>query len=237
MPGARLKLHVISAGAAQSVVQQLADELAAEGGPEVVASFGAVGAQKRRVLDAGVVDIVVLTQAMVDELVSSGHVVPGSRMDLGSVCGGIAIPAGRPRPDVSAPEALAASLVAASAIFIPDPAIATAGMQFMSMCAKLGVLDVVVPKLKTFPNGYTAMTEMARAHAEAVIGCTQITEIRFVRGVELVAALPKHLQVPTVYSLGISTRAGAPEQAREFAARLAGPVAASRLAASGFGMA
>lgn len=236
MAGLRLKLNVISAGAAQSVVQGLAAELAARGGAEVVASFGAVGAQKQRVLAGAAVDIVVLTQAMIDDLIVSGHVLPGSRMDLGPVCGGIAIPEGRPRPDVSTPEALAATLAAAEAIYIPDPAIATAGMQFMSMCGKLGVLAGVAPKLRAFPNGYTAMTEMANVGAEAVIGCTQITEIKLVRGVELVAPLPKPLQVPTVYSLGISTRASALELAREFAAKLAGPAAAARLAAAGFGM-
>ncbi len=229
-------LHVVSAGAAQSVVLQLADELKSEGGPVVVASFGAVGAQKQRVLQAGTLDIVLLTAAMIDELIAAGEIRRGTRMDLGAVCGGIAIVAGRQRPDVSDPQALAASLLRASAIYIPDPAIATAGIQFMRMCEGLGVLDDLRAKLRTYPNGFAAMTEMVKAGGEGALGCTQITEIKLVRGVELVAPLPKPLQVPTVYSLGIATRCASLELAQAFATRLAGPGAQARLAAAGFGM-
>jgi len=229
-------LVVISAGAAQSVVQQVAAELLAEGSIQVSASFGAVGAQKARVISAQAADVVVLTQAMIDELIASGHVVAGTRMDLGAVCGGIAVARGRPHPDVATRKSFAAALLASTAIYLPDPAIATAGIQFLAMCEKLSIATQVRPKLRTFPNGFTAMTSMAQAGEEGALGYTQVTEIMLVEGVELVAPVPKPLQSVTIYSLGLATRCMAPDAAREFASRLAGPNAAARLAAAGFGM-
>ena len=229
-----VELVVVSAGAAQSVVQQLADELRSEGAMNLAATFGAVGAQKERAVAAQRIDLVILTQAMIEELMASGHVVPGSRMDLGSVCGAIAVARGQPHPDVATASSLTAALKQASSIYIPDPAIATAGKQFLAMCARLAIGDEVRSKLRAFPNGFTAMTEMARGGDERAIGCTQITEIKLVPGVELVAPLPEPLRIPTVYSLGIATRSAQQAAARELARRLAGPQAAARLAAAGF---
>jgi molybdate transport system substrate-binding protein len=239
MPGRErevtMKLHVVSAGAAQAVVEPLVEEMAACG-VRIVASFGAVGAQRRIVLGEAPVDVVLLTGVMIEELIASGHVLAGSRVDLGPVCGGIAVCTGRAHPDVATPESLAACLSSASAVYIPDPAIATAGVQFNAMCARLGVLELVTSKLRKFPNGYAAMTRMAEDDLPGCVGYTQVTEIKYVRGVDMVAPVPKALQVPTVYSLGIASRASSPALAREFAARLAGPQAAPRLAAAGFGM-
>ena len=104
------------------------------------------------------------------------------------------------------------------------------------MCGKLGIEASVTSKLRTFPNGFAAMTRLAADAAVGAIGCTQVTEIKWVRGVELVAPLPKSLQVPTTYSLGIGARAAEPAAARALAQRLAGEEAAAMLAAAGFGM-
>lgn len=231
-----MTLHIVSAGAAQSIVQQAIDDWTRRGLGEVAASYGAVGAQKKKLLDGAPADLVILTAALIDELVASGHVVAGTRADLGAVVGGVAVPRGAPHPDVATPHTLAGALREASAIYIPDPAIATAGAQFMAMCARLGIAAHTTQKVRTFPNGFAAMTRMAEERPPGAIGCTQLTEIRFVHGVELVAPLPKELQVPTVYSLGIASRATDPGAAREFAQRLTGEAAAAMRSAAGFGV-
>jgi len=228
-------LAILSAGAAQSVVTQTAAAFRAATGIECTSSFGAVGAQKAQLLGGASADVVVLTAAIIDELIASGHVAAGTRRDLGPVGGGVAVRTGTPWPDVSLPERLAANLCAASAIYIPDPATATAGMQFVRMCERLGIVDAVRPRLRTFPNGFAAMTAMARSGAPMEIGVTQVTEIRYVEGVDLVAPLPASLQNLTVYSLGIAAKAANPEAARDFAGRLTDPDAQAMLKAAGFG--
>lgn len=228
------KLHVIAAGAAQSVVQQVAERMRVEQGVEIVARFGAVGAQKQLLLEGAEAGVIILTAAMIDELIEAGVVAPGSRMDLGQVVGGIAVRRGTPVPDVSTPAALRASLLAAVAIYVPDPAIATAGQQFVTMCETLAILDEVRPKLKLFPNGFTAMTRMGRSDAAGEIGCTQITEIKLVGGVDLVAPLPAGLQKPTTYALGFVARGANREIAQAFAASIAGPASRAMRIAAGF---
>jgi molybdate transport system substrate-binding protein len=231
-----MTLHIISAGAAQSVVRQVIDAWKQAHRAEVAASFGAVGAQRKKLLDGAPADIVLLTAAMVDELIANGQLVAGTRADLGAVVGGIAVCAGTPHPDVATPQSLASALCAASAIHIPDPAIATAGAQFVRMCEGLGIAATVEPKLRTFPNGFAAMTQLAADADRSAIGCTQVTEIKWVRGVDLVAPLPRSLQAPTLYSLGIAARSADPSLALDFARELTGPAAGPMLAAAGFGM-
>lgn len=231
-----MSLHIISAGAAQSVVQQVIEAYRQESGTEIAVSYGAVGAQRKKLLDSAPADVVILTAAMIDELIASGHLVAGTRMDLGAVVGGIAVPAGGVHPDVSTPPALASTLSAAGAIYVPDPAIATAGAQFVAMCSKLLIESYVVSKLRTFPNGFAAMTRMAADAEVGAIGCTQVTEIKWVKGVELVAPLPRELQVPTVYAAAVGARAAHPAAAAALAQRIAGQEAAAMLAAAGFGM-
>ena len=231
-----MTLHIISAGAAQSVVQQAIDTWQRDGRGDVAASFGAVGAQKKQLLDGAAADVVILTAAMIDELIQSGHVVAGTRSDLGTVVGGIAVPAGATHPDVATEQGLSRALREAAAVYLPDPTIATAGAQFVRMCEKLGIAAAVTPKLRTFLNGFAAMTRMAQERVPGAIGCTQMTEILWVQGVQLVAPQPQSLQAPTTYALGVAARSVDPATARAFAQRLTGKDAAALLSAAGFGV-
>jgi molybdate transport system substrate-binding protein len=58
-------LHILSAGAAQAVVEGIAPAYASESGNEIRAEFSAVGAMKARVLAGEPVDVVVLTRVLI----------------------------------------------------------------------------------------------------------------------------------------------------------------------------
>jgi molybdate transport system substrate-binding protein len=227
-------LRILSAGAAQAVVEAIAAAHTRETGEEVAAEFSAVGAMKARVVAGEAVDVVILTGTLIDELVSSGHVAPGSRADLGKVGTGIAVRAGTPLPDVSSAQALRASLLAATAVVFPDPAVATAGKVVMQACEKLGIADQVKPRMQHFPNGYAAMRWLAASGGRNEVGITQITEILANKGVTYAGPLPGDLQSKAVYSAGLASRAAAPGTGREFIARLAGASARPILAKAGY---
>ena len=93
-------LNIFCAGAAQAVVTQIAAKFQRDSGNFVNASFGAVGAMKARVVAGEPADVIVLTAALIDELIEQGVVVRGSRVDLGKVGTGVAVRAGTPLPDV-----------------------------------------------------------------------------------------------------------------------------------------
>ena len=227
-------IRIFSAGAAQAVVEEIAAAYSRDTGDEVKAEFSAVGAMKARVLAGEAVDVVLLTAALIDELIASGHVESGSRADLGKVGTGVAARAGSPLPDIASAQALRASLLAASAVVFPDPAVATAGKVVMQACEKLGVAAEVRAKMQLFPNGYAAMRWLAASGGRNEIGITQITEIRANKGVTYVGPLPGDLQSKAVYSAGLAARAANPAAARAFIARLTGMSARPVLANAGY---
>jgi molybdate transport system substrate-binding protein len=142
--------------------------------------------------------------------------------------------AGTPLPDVGHAAALRDSLLAATRIVCPDPAVATAGKVVLNVLDRLGISGEVKARLQYFPNGYAAMAHLAQNTGMREMGITQITEIMANRGVTLVGPLPPELQNIAVYSVGLAAHSAHPERAREFIRRLTGVDAQAVLSASGF---
>ena len=228
------RLQLLSGGAAQGVVHALAEPFRAATGYDIDGTFSAVGAMKDALLAGQPADLVILTRKLVDELAAGGHVVAGSRADLGVVRTGVAVRAGDPAPAIGGGDALRASLLAADALYFPDPQRATAGIHFAGVLEQLGIAGALAPRLRTFPNGATAMRALAQATETHPIGCTQITEIRSTPGVALVGPLPREFELATVYSVGLCARAAAPEAAQRFIALLTGADSRAARIAAGF---
>ena len=216
-----MQLHLLSGGAAQSVVSALAGDFRAATGYELACTFSAVGAMKAKLLAGAPADLVILTQAVIAELVAGGQVLRDSCADLGRVRTGVAARSGDPLPDIANAGTLRAALLAADGIFIPDPQKATAGIHFARVLDTLGIRSTVESRLRAYPNGNTAMRELAQAQGARLIGCTQVTEIRSTAGVTLVGVLPPEFELATVYSAGVCSAAASPEAARRFIALLA----------------
>ena len=227
-------LNIFSAGAAQAVVMQIAEKFQRENANLVNAAYGAVGAMKARVIAGEPADVIVLTAALIDELIEEGFVAPGSRIDLGRVGTGVAVRAGTPLPDVGNTHVLRGNILAASRIVCPDPTVATAGKVVLKALDQLGITAQVKPRLQYFPNGYAAMANLARSSGILEMGITQITEIIANKGVTLVGPLPAELQSITVYSAGLASRSAHPERSKEFIRRLTGFNAQAVLSAAGF---
>jgi len=227
-------LNIFSAGAAQAVVTQIAEKFQRDSGDAVNAAYGAVGAMKARIVAGEPADVIVLTAALIDELIQQGLVVAGSRIDLGKVGTGVAVRAGTPLPDVRNAQGLRDSILAATKIVCPDPAVATAGKVVLNVLDRLGIAGEVKARLQYFPNGYAAMAHLAQSTDLREMGITQVTEILANRGVTLVGPLPPELQNIAVYSVGLAAHSAYPERAQEFVRRLTGIDAQAVLSAAGF---
>ena len=227
-------LHLLSGGAAQALVEGLRPRLVAEQQCDVRGTFGAVGAMRDKLLAGEPCDVVILTQALIDALVAGGHAVPGSAAPLGTVMTGVAVRTGATAPDVTTRDALKRALLAASAVFCPDTVKATAGIHFLKVLKTLGIDAEIAPRLREHPNGATAMREMAHSGLPDAIGCTQVTEILYAPGVQLVGLLPKEFELATVYTAAVCTRAAEPDAAGVFVRMMAGAGAAALRQACGF---
>jgi len=227
-------LSLLSGGAAQGLVKALQERFCATTGATLKARFGAVGAMKEALLAGEPCDVMIVTAAMVDDLVGEGLLRAEGRADLGRVRTGIAVQAGAPHPDVSTAATLREALLAASAIYFPDPVRATAGIHFANVLKQLGIHDVLQPRLRTYPAGAIAMREMAAAQQAGLVGCTQATEIKYTPGVEFVAMLPAEFELATVYTAAVAAGSAQPELAARFIGLLAGSEAQALRAAGGF---
>jgi len=217
-----MRLNILSGGAAQSVVTALAGDFRAATGYELDCTFSAVGAMKAKLLSGVPADLVILTRAVIAELAAGGQVLADSCTDLGRVRTGVAVRAGDPLPDISNAGALHRALLAADGIFIPDPQRATAGIHFARVLDTLGIRGELDQRLKTYPNGTTAMRELAQAKGKRLVGCTQVTEINNTPGVVLAGLLPRGFELATVYSVGVCVGATNPEAAQRFIELLTG---------------
>ena len=110
-----------------------------------------------------------------------------------------------------------AAFRAAEGIYFPDPKLATAGIHFFKVLQALGLDVELADRFHTYPNGATAMRAMSQAAGAHVIGSTQVTEIKYTPGIDLVGVLPHEFELATVYALGIPTLAQEPLLAQQLA--------------------
>jgi molybdate transport system substrate-binding protein len=216
------------------VVTALENSFREQTGAAIEGSFGAVGAMKEKLEAGAPCDAIILTAAMIEELAKSGHLLLEAGVPLGRVRTGMAVRAGDPVPAIHDPDALRAALLAARGIYVPDITRSTAGRHFVDVLKRLGIDEAVASRVHAFPNGAMAMRELAAARGPNLVGCTQITEIRYTPGVSLVGALPAELESATVYTAAVASGARDVELARAFVALVGGPASRTLREQCGF---
>jgi molybdate transport system substrate-binding protein len=227
-------LRVLSGGAAQGLIASLAPKFEATTGWTIAGDFGAVGGMAARLRGGEAVDAIVLTAALVEALKVEGIVVASSIRPVGLVETALAVRAYDAVAPIADVGVLSQTLLMADAIFVPDMAASTAGVHVAKVLNQLGIAERVAPWLKVFPNGATAMRNLALSDAARPVGCTQATEIMATPGLQLVGALPGEFALTTIYTAAITTRAAAYDIARSFVELLAGRGQQPERARAGF---
>lgn len=224
-------VKVFSAGAVRAIVTDLAEQFRQETGNTVTFSFGTAGQTRQKLLSGEPVDVVILTDAGIDDMIKQGALASGSRADLARTGMGVGVREGAPKPDITTSEAFKTTLLKAKSLVYVDPAQgATSGVHFKSVLERLGIADAVKGKTQLVSGGYPA-EKVASGEAELVVH--QISEIVPVKGVTLVGPLPPDFQKVTVYSAGLAARSPSPAAARAFVAFLTRPAFKPKFAAAG----
>src|SRR5262249_43383838 len=171
------------------------------------ASYAPSGALIPRFDRGEPVDLFLTDSAAIDELIKRGKVV-APRTDLARTGIGIAVRKGAPKPDVSSPEALKRTLLAARTVGHAAPAggsITAAHIQ--SVFRRLGIAAEVTPKVKLAAGGPNGRVSVLVSSGEAEIGLQQVSELMSNPEVEVIGMLPAELQLITLYSAGVTTSA------------------------------
>jgi molybdate transport system substrate-binding protein len=173
-------------------------------------------------------DVVIMVGYALDGLIKAGTVAADSRVDLARSAIAMAVRAGAPKPDISTVDRFKQALLNARSIAYSDSA---SGVYIQNeMFAKLGIADAVRAKSRMIPA--TPVGEVV-ARGDAEIGFQQLSELRPVRGIDIVGVIPPDVQKITVFAGGVVANAQHGASARSLLAFLASPVAAPHIANTG----
>lgn len=217
------EVTLIAPGGIRAPIQKMIPDFERKTGHKVNATFGSGNGTKQQVMKGEVFDVPIV-QPPLAEVTATGHVVTSTETPLATVAVALAVRKGAPRPDISTPDALKKTLLAAKSVSIPDGARgAAAGVSFDETLNKLGIAEQMKPTLKRVQGGAGAMAAIAKGEAE--IGLTFLSEIHD-PGVEVVGILPRDVSTPTALVGFIHAKAKSPAAAKALLTYLSSPEAA-----------
>jgi molybdate transport system substrate-binding protein len=201
------------------------NKLATEFGPSMGTTHNAIPVR----LDRGeTIDVVIMAAPALVDLIKRGKVRAKSRVDLVQSKIGMAVKAGAHKPDISTVEALKRTLLAAKSIAYSDSA---SGVYLSTeLFPKLGIAEQIKDKTRMIeadPVGGVVAT------GEFEIGFQQISELRPVKGIDIVGELPPGAQRVTVFAAGIPATSKHPKAARALIQWLSSPAAYRAIHKSG----
>lgn len=212
-------LKVFSAGAAKAAMVPLTEAFARATGHNVDIDFATMGLIQTKLSRGERADVLIVAAEVADALQKSGVIAADSRRALAKVGVGVAVGEGAKVPDISTAAAFRQALLDAKSIVMIDPALGTSGKHLVEVYQRLGLTDLLKPKMRYGGGGYI-VEPVGRGEVE--LGLHQISEILPVKGVKLVGPLPEELQKWTVYVGAVTPGSGAPEAARALVNYLSG---------------
>ena len=231
------EIKVLSAVAMKPALDDIARDFERRTGHRITTVYATAGLIGQRVRDAEPFDVVILPRSAFDPLLADGKIAAGSAASVAQSLVAVAVRTGAPKPDISSPEALKRSLLAAKSIVYPDPTRGGAtGIHAARVIEQLGISEQMKPKTTLTPAGEYAEI-VARGDAEIAI--VQPMVVLGVPGIELVGPLPDELQNKTdfVFMAGVGAHATQAESARAFITYLLTPDAARVITAKGMELA
>jgi len=187
-------------------------------GNKVATTWAGTADVMKRMSAGEVFDAVILASNSLEELIDTGKLMAGSRADVARSLVGVAVRAGAPKPDISSPEALKKTLLAAKSIGIST---GPSGVYLTGLFDKMGILAELKPKFRTPPSGAPIGELVAKGEAE--LGFQQVSELIHYPGIQYIGPLPAAVQQTTVFAGGVHSGAREPDAARDFLKFLSAP--------------
>jgi molybdate transport system substrate-binding protein len=227
------EIKVVTSGAFTAAFLELGPEYEKLTHNKVITEFGpSLGTTKNaipvRLARGENIDVIILAAPGLEELTRQNKVLKDSRVDLVQSSIYIAVKAGAPKPDISTLDAFKKTLLNAKSIAYSDSA---SGVYLSTeLFPKLGIWDQIKgksTKIEADPVGGVV------AKGDAEIGFQQLSELKPVKGIDIVAPLPQGAQRVTIFAAAIPTTAKDPEAAKALIQWLASPAAYATIRKTG----
>ncbi|MDM7941813.1 MAG: molybdate ABC transporter substrate-binding protein [Hydrogenophaga sp.] len=214
------RLKGVSSMATRQVLAELVASFEAAGGaPVSIESVGGVDAAKR--VQAGeAFDLVILASDAIDKLIASGHLRPGSRVDLMRSGVAVAVREGAPVPDLSTEDAVRRAVLAARSLSCST---GPSGVALGRLFERWGVAQEIQGRTVQAPPGVPVASLVARGEVE--LGFQQASELLGVAGITIAGPLPPAIQIVTTFSAGVPAHTRCPDAVQALLAHLKAPAA------------
>src|ERR1700675_1709287 len=127
---AQTEVTLIAPGGIRTSIEKLIPGFERKTGYKVKATFGSGGGTRKQVVQGDAFDVPIV-QPPLQEVLASGNVAAATLTPLAKVSVGVAVRKGAPKPDISTPEAVKQTLLAAKSIAYPSASGgAAAGVSF-----------------------------------------------------------------------------------------------------------
>jgi molybdate transport system substrate-binding protein len=170
------EIKVLSAIGMQAVMEDLGPKFERATGHKLAITFDLLGGVVKRVQGGETTDVVVIPRQGIDGFVKERKVAADNVTVIARSGLGVAVRQGAPKPDISSPEALKRTLLAAKSITYSNPALGGAsGIQFAKVLERLGIADEMKPKTVFQPKA--GLVGVLVANGEAELAVQQIQEL------------------------------------------------------------
>jgi molybdate transport system substrate-binding protein len=208
----------LCSNALKAVMEELAPRFEKLSEHKLAITYGSTNPLKARIVKGEAFDLTILGEAAIDDLVKQGKLVAATRVVVARSALGVAIRKGVAKPDISTTEAFKRTFLNAKSIgYLSD---GLTGAYLNVLFQRLGIAESMQLKHKSV-RGAEAV-----AKGEVELGVTQISEILYQTGTDLVGPLPSEIQNYTNFPAAISAGARQANAAKALLNYLASPDAA-----------
>jgi molybdate transport system substrate-binding protein len=206
------EFRVMTSGAFTAAHLALMPRLASVIGTRVVTASTSIGTGEsslpNRLKRGEVVDIVIVSDAVLQQFVEQGYVLAEGVTVLARSIIAMAVRAGAAKPDIGSADALRNTMLRAKSIGYSASVSGT--YVTTELVQRLGIADQVLPKCRLVGGGERVGAVVARGELE--IGFQQLSELLPVKGIDHITPLPPELQKVSSFAAGVA--ATSPDQAR-----------------------
>ena len=166
-----------------------------------------------------VADIIVAPVSFMDGLEAEAAVVPGTAADIGRVYIGVAVPRGKPHPDISTPRKLAAALKTGGTIIYSNPAPGSMEARIINdMLRQNAIFRGVKSRISIKGEGGEALVR-----GEGDMALQLICEVLNHPELDLVGTVPEELHAYIDSKVAVSARSSQVDAAKGFIAYMLRP--------------